>query len=619
MVMDNFENVMACAPKLAELLSGAPNVSALVTSRAVLHLQGERQVVISPLAAPDEAVTSAAELINNDAVRLFAQRARDVQPSFELTAANAASVAEICRRLDGLPLALELAAARIKLLSPADLLNRLGSSLKILTGGSRENERQQTMRDAIAWSYELLDENDRGLFRRLGVFADSFTLEAAEGAFGDDEETGSVLDVVESLVDESLVQQVAGNRLSMMGMVREFANERLAAAGEEPAARAHHAAYYLRLVTEAAPNLRSPKRDLYVTRLTDELSNLRLAFEWFLGNEEGEAALRLAGNMRWFFMQRGWAGEGRRWAQRALNSASLERTAGRAEALLAAGQLAIIQGDHRAARHSLEQSVRIFRGLTEQRSLAEALCFLGNALESSEDPDAAQPYYEESLALHEKAGNAWGSLHVMMSLSLRSAQRHDYESAARMMNDCILRAKACGDVWTYAHALNHLGDVYRCQGNYVHAGELYNEAMTSFEAQGQRRVLPSMWHNLGYVALHAGDYTTALARFRESLAMYQDQNDRRGIAECLAGVAAVFGAMGDWQGAARLFGASEALLQAAGTTLWPSNRPDYERSVTTARARTDEGNFYAAWVEGRSMSLEAALDLAKEPVAATVV
>ena len=322
---------------------------------------------------------------------------------------------------------------------------------------------------------------------------------------------------------------------------------------------------------------------------------------------------RLAGRLRWFWMQRGWAGEGRRWAQRALKVASLERTAGRAEALLAAGQLAIIQGDHRAARHALEQSVRMFRGFEEPRNLAEALCFLGNALESSEDPDAAQPYYEESLAMHEKAGNAWGSLHVMMSLSLRLAQRRDYAGAAKLMNDCIVRAKACGDDWTYAHALNHLGDVSRCQGDYSRAGELYNEALVSFEAQGQRRVLPSLWHNLGYVALHAGEYTAALARFRESLSMYQEQNDRRGIAECLAGIAGAFGAIGDWQRAGRMFGASEALLKAAGTTLWPSNRPDYERNVATARALTDEGNFYAAWVEGRAMSQEAAVELAKEP------
>ena len=218
--------------------------------------------------------------------------------------------------------------------------------------------------------------------------------------------------------------------------------------------------------------------------------------------------------------------------------------------------------------------------------------------------------------MHDAAGNTWGALHVLMSLGLRRARSRDYAGAESIIEDCLVRARACGDEWTHAHALNHLGDMARCQGDYARAGELYNQALASFEAQGQRRVLPSLWHNLGYVALHGADYATALSLFRESLSVYQEQSDRRGVAECLAGIAGVFGAMRDWQRAARLYGASEALLKAADTTLWPSNRPDYDRYVAVARSRTDEGNFYAAWVEGRAMSLEAALGLAKEPVEA---
>jgi predicted ATPase/Tfp pilus assembly protein PilF len=613
MVFDNFENVMGCAPKLSALLSGAPNITALVTSRALLRLQGERQVIIAPLDAPATDVTSAADATANEAVRLFAERARDVQPNFEVTDANAAAVAEICRRLEGLPLALELAAARIKLLSPQDVLARLDSSLKLLTGGSRENTRQQTMRDAVAWSYDLLDDGERALFRRLAVFADSFTLAAAEGSFGDDEETGSVLDVVESLVNESLLQQTANGRLSMMGMVREFAQERLAASGEEPAARAHHASYFLRIATEGGPAMRSPLRELWTARLNDELPNLRLAFEWFLGNGEGEAAMRLAGSLRWFWMQRGWGGEGRRWAQRALNASSLEPTAGRAEALLGAGQLAIMQGDPRAARRALEQSVRIWRTVPGHAGLAEALCFLGNALENAEDPDAAQPCYEESLALHEKAGNRWGILHVLISLGLRMSQRRDYIGARARMEEALRIATECKDAWSYTHCLNHLGDLARCMGDYARAGDFYNQALVAFEAQGQRRVLPSMWHNIGYVELHKGDYAAALGRFRDAMSAFHEQADRRGVAECLIGIAAVYGDQGDWQRAARLFGAAEALLTREGTTIWPSNRPDYERAVARARTGTDEGNFYAAWVEGRGMSLDAALELALEP------
>jgi len=617
LILDNFEGVAGAAPQLAELLEACPLLTVLVTSRAVLHLRGERQIPVLPLPVPP-ASGPLEEIAANESVSLFVQRARATNPSFNLTETNAAHVAEICRRLEGLPLAIELAAARTRLLTPQHLLERLNDGFALLTGGSPEVVRQQTLRNTLAWSYDLLPEPEKVLFRRMGIFAGGVSLKAAEDladvlTAGD---APALLERMASLVDNSLVvqQEVDGAaRFHMMEIVREYAVQQMEACCERQQIAEAHALYFQKLAEQAESELRGPEQVRWTKVLDLEVGNVRAAFDWLLDSGRAQDALSLMGSLRWFWAVRGMLAEGKHLIRRALAAAGSEdRTLARAKALLALGIFAVFQGLPAEARFPLEESIRILREIDDKGHLAEAIGFLGNALENSLDPQASDELYAQSLALHTEAGDTWGTVHMAMTRGLGDFFRHQTDKAKKHFEQALTLATQAGDAWTAAYALNHLGDVARYKGDYEKAGQLYDESLARFRAQGQQGPLASLMHNFGHIALSRGDYDDAANKFLQSLEMHRAQDDRRGMAEALNGLAAAIGRAGDWKASAEIFGAAESMMEAAKSKIWPSNVPDYKRNVAAIQQRSgDEPAFLAAWQRGRDLSLEEALTLAK--------
>lgn len=380
LVLDNFEHVAQAAPVVTELLTACPHLKVLATSRQALHLSGEQEYPVPPLGLPDlKHIPETGDLLKSPAVALFVARARAVKPDFRLTGESAESVAGICHRLDGLPLAIELAAARVRLLPPRALLARLEQRLPLLTGGALDlPERQQTLRNTIDWSHDGLDEEERRLFRRLSVFVGGFTLHAAEAVCNATEDPpGDTLDRLTSLIDKSLLRQTAHvdgePRFTMLETIREYALERLAAGEEADEIQNVHAAYYLALAEEAEPELNGAEQRAWLERLEAEHANLRAALQRSLEREDRETALRLGGALWRFWLSQGHLNEGRRWLEEALAGGGGASASTRARALNGAGTLAHYQGDYGRAAELCGESLQLSRRLEDKRHIASAL------------------------------------------------------------------------------------------------------------------------------------------------------------------------------------------------------------------------------------------------------
>jgi predicted ATPase/class 3 adenylate cyclase len=655
LVLDNFEQVLAAAPTVADLLAAGPCVRILATSREALRVRGEQEVAVPPLITPDPRQTASLDaLARNPAVALFVERAGAVRSDFMLTDENAGAVAGICIRLDGLPLAIELAAARVRALAPDAILARLDRRLPLLVGGPRDAPaRQRTLRDTIAWSYDLLDEAERRLFRRLAVFVGGWSLEAAEAVCGAAVAPGmDVLDGLASLIAKSLVHRVDGvgrePRFGMLETIREYGLEQLAAA-EGAALRALHASYYLALAEAAEWGLRSSDQGEWLTRLERDHDNLRAALAWTRGQPDPvEAELRLASALHWFWYLHGHLSEGRAWLGGALaRGAAAGRTAARARALGAAGTLAWHQSDLVSARALLEESVTLGRQLGDDGIAAYALLHLVATTRDQGDLATARTLGEESVALWRDLGDTWGEAYALLWLglvvrdqgdlararaleegSVRLARQvgeprllaasrlclgsvlmgqGDHETAGAYLQQALAMLRQIGDLFALAQALNGLGDVARGRGDDLEAAARYEESLALWERLGYRGGVASVLHNLGYVAHHRGDDHLAAQRFAESLALFRDLGDRRAIAECLVGAAGTLGAAGEPLCAARLIGAAEALLEAIGAAISPSNVAEYHRTVTTTCAVLGEEGLAAARAEGRVMGLKQAV------------
>jgi predicted ATPase/DNA-binding CsgD family transcriptional regulator len=654
LVLDNFEHVLGAAPLVAELLAACPRLKVLATSRAALRLSGERDLAVPPLGLPErDPPPSLDELTRSEAVRLFVERARAARANFAVTEGNGPAVAEICRRLDGLPLAIELAAARIKLLSPQAMLARLERRLPLLTGGARDlPARQRTLRDAIAWSYDLLDEAERRLFRRLAVFAGGCTVEAAEAVCAGEEsgerrdESGgravphshpsslvSPLDLLASLVDKSLVRQAeqadGEPRFMMLETIREYGLEQLEASGESADLGKRHAEYYLRFAEETDLRLGGPERLIGLERFESERDNLRAAMAWSreeagrsgphgaAGAPAAEVGLRLAAAQWWFWLLRGPWSEGREWIEAALAAAppAPDRPA-RARAFCAAGALAWQQGDYATALDRLGEGMRGARATGDRRGVGYAMLFLGLVAWSQGAYEAAGARLGESVTIFRAAGDRWGLALSLQDLGQVDLQRGDHELAAARHREGLDIFREIGDHWGLALSLNSLGDVARCRGDYEGAEALYGESLALFHGLGDRRGIGSLLHNLGYVSLHRDDVQRAAELFRESMALFLDTGDQQGVTDCLVGLAGVATTAGRPRLAARLFGAAEARSEALSAPISPSNRPEYEGLVAAARTGLPEGEFAAAWAAGRAMSPERAVEealMAPEP------
>src|SRR5215207_1795180 len=619
-VLDNFEQVVDAAPLVGELLSGCPNLKVLVTSRTLIRLYGEHEYAVRPLELPDPGhLPPLEELRRYEAIRLFTERARAANAHFSLTKQNAPAVAEICARLDGLPLAIELAAARIKLLSPQVICSRLGNPLKFLTGGARDlPERQRTLRGAIAWSYTLLDKSEQGLFARLSVFSGGCALEAVE-AVGDTEGDLfiDVLEGLSSLVDKSLLRHEEGveqePRFMMLETIREYAREGLEVSGNAEEIRRRHAEYFLALAERGESKLREPEEATWLERLDEEHDNMRAALSWTLQSEEAEPGLRLAGALWQFWDMRGYYGEGRRWLEEALAKDGRASVA-RVKALEGVGWLADLQGDIDRAVAAAEEGLRLgARAKLESSDKASFLRILGSAAYVCGDHERAARLCEESLALSREAGDERGVASSLLQLGNVSSDLGDHERAETFYEEGLALSRELDDKALLASALISVGAEYLLQGGHERGAMLNEEAAGLYRERGNRGHLQYALDNLGWAALMRGNPQQAEALHRESLALSGQLGDKLVAAEALEGLACSASARGEAaERVARLFGAAESLRGTVGYRQETREKALREPYLVAARAQLSESRWDAAWAEGRRLGFEEAIAYALE-------
>jgi predicted ATPase/transcriptional regulator with XRE-family HTH domain len=663
LLLDNFERLLPAASQMANLLARCPQLNILVTSRAMLHIQGEYMFPVPPLALPDlESLPAPESLAQYPAVALFVQRAQEAKPGFQLHTFNARSIAEICVRLDGLPLSLELAAARSKVLSPQELLARLSHRLEVLTGGPQDlPERQQTLRNTILWSYQLLDSQEQRLFRRLSVFSGGCTLQAVEAmcvALDGSESAGSILENVISLLDKSLMQamQQEGkqSRLFMLETIREYGLETLVSSGEFEMIRQAHATYYLQVAEEAERELGGSQAAVALERLVGELDNMRAAMRWSLEREEMgnsvEIALRLGAALWQLWRVRGLFSEGRTFLEQALVKSRGIEAPIRVRALMAAASLADSQDDTDRAEALCEESLALCRELGDTGGIAVSLRMLGTIAHRRNNLVKAYSLTEEALALFRDVGDKDGIAWSLADSAHRVSHQGEYargialhEEALALWRevghkDRIAQSHIClaemlfvsqGDP-ARVHALleegltlckelgykrgiacgNSLsGQLALSQGDAVRARSLLEESLALCREMGNREDIATSLFILGKVAENQGDYAAASTLLRESLAIGRKVSDNRHIAACLEGLAGLCVVQGEPVRAVLLWGAAEELREALGTPIAPVYRADYESSVAVARAQIGEKDFAATWAEGQAMTLDQLLSL----------
>lgn len=575
LVLDNFEQVVEAAPAIAELLAISPGLKVLVTSRAILHLSGEQEFPVPPLSLPEPSSQLDHESLSQyEAVRLFIERARAAKPDFAVNNQNAPAVAEICHRLDGLPLAIELAAARVRLLPPQAMLARLDTSLALLTGGARDlPPRQQTLRNTIDWSYGLLDRGEQKLFARLGVFVGGATLEALAALCAAEDQL-ELLEGIGSLVEKSLLRQEDGvggePRFTMLRVIREYALERLEDTGEAEQLRRQRTEYFLNLVERAEPGLRGPEQEVWLERLEEELDNLRATIRWLLEARNFEDAIVVGWRIWPFWYVRGYSREGLRWMEESLASGDAVSRVGRAKALVLTGIMSLGLADRRPSTALFEEALEHFR--REGCESGAALALLGAGLEAvfSGDARRGERFLEESVYLFRRANDAWG-------LSL---------------------------------ALTFRGEVPLSQHDYVQAERFFEEGLAlSRQVRNARGTYNSLYH-LALSARAQEDYKRAAQLYMEALSIVGHMRDKINEAYCLEGLAACSAQLGDYEHAARLYGAAEAAFSSIGTSFhdFGTDPASHRRSRALARSKLSEESWRAAWSEGQAMSFEETFD-----------
>ena len=658
LVLDNFEQILPTAPHLTDLLASCPELNMLVTSRAVLHVQGEHEFPVPPLAIPDLRHLPPIDALSHiAAIALFLQRAQAVKPTFQITPANASTLAEICARLDGLPLAIELAAARIKLLSPQALLARLEHRLQVLTGGTQDAPtRQQTLRNTIDWSYHLLTPSEQRLFRRLAVFVGGCTLEAVEAlytALGDP--TGHVLDWVTSLLDKNLLHQteLEGEepRLVMLETIREYAWEALEASEEAEALRQAHAVYYLGLAEAEAPRWYGPRVGRSLARLAQEHDNLRAAMNWLLERGETEMALRLGVALWEFWVESGSRQEGWHFLERALAGSEEVAIAVRAKALDAAGDLAGQLGHFERGAVLCEQSLALFREIGDTKGLLSAVYHLGYIACLRGEEAVARSLYEECIELSSEAGDKNRVALALNQLAVIATRQGEFVRARALVEEALALLRGSGDMQGIRDSLHFLALALFGQGDLERAHVLVEECLALIREMGLGRIMEAEPLTLlGEITFSQGDTTTARLLFEKSGALFREEGNAAqmawvlpllakviaaqgdlasaralyeesllpgkgvnrhmsfmDIAPALEGLAAVVAAQGEPTWAARLWGRAQAHRDAYGIPLAPVYRAGYDHAVAAARVQLGEKAFATAWTEGRAMTLEQAL------------
>jgi predicted ATPase/class 3 adenylate cyclase len=621
--LDNFEQVISAAPHLMELLAACSQLKLLITSREGLRVRGEREYPVPPLALPNLTEQTPLEALSQyAAVKLFIQRAQAIKPDFHVTHETAPAVAEICYRLDGLPLAIELAAARIKLLSPRAMLARLEHRLEFLTSGARDLPiRQQTLRNAIAWSYDLLNEDEQKLFRRLSVFVGGCTLSAVEavasdrqgGKRGGEQAYGAVLDQLSSLLDKSLLREVESTngepRFAMLELLREYGLEQLELSGEPEAVRHRHATFFLALAEQAEASRESADQVYWMNRLEQEHDNLRAALEWSKTAEgTGEICLRLASTLGLFWEARGYFSEGRERLSSVLSTETAQaRTTARARLLARAAELAYRQSDYPATISLAGESLAICREVSDRQGISAALIKLGNAATEVGDYAAAKECLEEALTIWRELKDKHGIARALISFGWAALRSGDYHLANARLEESLALSRELGDTRSIGFELSGLGEVALRQGDYARARRLVEESLELRRQMGNKWGVGVSLGTLGWAAMREGDWDRAVARLGESLDVRREIGDKGGSAWCLERLAEVAMAQGQAEKAVRVFGAAAALRDSIGSVIDSVDQPDYERTVAALQAELGEATFTAAWAEGSTLTLEQAV------------
>jgi predicted ATPase/DNA-binding CsgD family transcriptional regulator len=584
LMLDNCEHLVDACASLAEiLLRHCPNLRVLATSRETLGVVGETLLVVPPLSLPDPRRLPAVDgLPDYEAARLFVDRAGAVRPDFTLTEGNAAAVARVCYRLDGIPLAIELAAARARALSVEQISDRLEDSFRLLTGSGRSTQAHHgTLRATMEWSHDLLGQEERILLRRLSTFAGGWTLGAVEAVCASDGlEGGTILDPLASLVDKSLVLVVEHEgeaRYRLLETLRQYAAEKLEEAGEDTAVGRRHAEFFLGLAETAAPELKGHEQARWLGRLETEHGNLRAAMRWLLWNGEAEEAVRLAWALRLFWYVRGHQSEGYRYTTQALQKGDVLPASVRAKALCTAGLMSYGLESIERTRGLWEESAVLFRQAEDRRGLAISLAGMGLMTLQRGDLQRAGAHFTEALQLYREMGDRWGVSSVLSHLGIISLRRDDHALATRYFEEALGIAREIGD--------GLIGSI-----------ALYNLALEESRVRG--------------------DHERAEELYAEGLRLAVEMGDKANAAYCLEGLAGLISTRGGLPRAARLFGASEALLEAVGAPRYAQAqaRVLYEGAVESLRSRLGEAGFEVAWAEGRQMTAEESIAYALERV-----
>ena len=614
LIFDNFEQVTGAASDVSQLLSAAPGVNMLVTSRIPLQLRGEHEYPVSPLDMPPDTHQSIDQALEYEAVALFRQQARTVRPRFEITEENRAAVVMICRRLDGLPLAIEIAAARVKMLTPQALLKRLDQSLNLLVGGAVDlPDRQQTLRRTIDWSYELLEPEEQIIFTRLGIFSGGFTLDAAEEICN---QTGEI-DVflgIEALLNNSLLRQVQSvsdePRFDMLQTIREYALEKAAEAGITAELHWAHCGYYTQMAEQNfGEGIYGAHSVLWMQRYEEEHDNIRAALLWALDHPEDglQMVMAMMPQITWFWFRYGYLQEGSEWTERTMAATEgMGDSQARVFALVMRGMLALWSGDLLVAAQYNREGVNMSERIRFDPGLSTGKLAYGVTLINQGKDKEAYPHLVDAVELYDQQDQPWMKGTALVHLANVSLGLGDPEQATQWLDMAMPFLKQTGDLWSMAFGLNNYGEVARAQGDYGKAEGYYQRTEALYEQADAKGDQARLVHTFGYIAQHKGNYGEARSLFLESLNDFRELGNHRGIAECLAGLAGLAAEQGECEWAAPLLSAAESQLKAFGGAWWPADRVEIERAADRIQSTLGD-KFDEFWEQGQSMGVEAAI------------
>ena len=656
LVLDNFEQIVEAAPLIKHILFAAPRVIFLITSRISLRMAGEREYAVPLLALPDSTgYHQFQRAADSESIRLFIERAQSIRPDFKLTTENADTLTEICRRLEGLPLAIELAAANVRSLSLRAILSQLNHRIKFLKSGARDlTARQQTLRGTIDWSHELLTPDEQRLFRRFSVFVEATTLEAIENVcnLGDMD----TFTLVDSLITKSLLNASEKNgdyRYSMLGIIKEYGTEKLEAAKEMEIIRARHLEFFKTRVETIEPELLKLNQVAVLDDLEAEVGDLRAAIDWTLKNEQTENLLRLTGSLCFFWQRRGHFNEGIENLETSISAPGAETFANEyVKALNRLGNLLAIKGDFNASVTYFERAIRNARQHHNKAELAFGLVWQCHALMRLQKFEAARASANDGLELYETQAQKWGQALAHFFLGRIELESGQSITAEFHFKQSIMDFRESGDLWGQALSSNslgslylqigllesaqtecerslvlreqmkdrwginscylNLGDIARLQGAVSEEVDYYRKSYELGVEMGLKGDVARAANCLGFAGLHNNSVREAEFYFAKSLKIYQETNNNRGIGECLAGYAGIAINKGNFEGATKLLGATSAFLESSGIKMWRVDHADFETHLTILRGQMQEADFQRSWSEGCTMTMEQAIDYVLE-------